>query len=444
VDIREYIEDPEEMLRTSIKGELKNHFWTLPVIIGKDSSDGHTATADSAVMGQVTQPDGTIKKVKLPSFDDMPIHFMQGGGVTSTHPVKKGDEGVVMFMNRPQDAWHESGGTQPPIDERINSLSDGRYIPGGRSNPRKLKNVSTEAHHTRSDDGKHTHETHPTNGFKTKSVDPSDTSDDPFNAATKFYESVVKGASGIAHNATSGGTTHSVTNTHDSGPQMAANNGEHTINAHPSGGAKIMSTSGLMKIAGQIESTIAGFKFPDGSIQKSAAVAIATFTGGSSSSGGPGATFPAVASDTPLTVAGHQQTNGPAFAAHALVATSIANAVSTLIILDNVEFDTNTCFNASTGRFTPNVPGYYQINGGNGLTAAQNKLTISVFKNGVEFRRGVQSASGGLQVTISCLVFLNGTSDYVDLRLYHEAGSAQNSLIGIPLAYFDAAMVRGL
>jgi hypothetical protein len=235
-----------------------------------------------------------------------------------------------------------------------------------------------------------------------------------------------------------------VTNSHDDGPQMAANNGEHTIGTHPSGGAKIMSSSGLMKIKGQIESFGDGFKFPDGSIQKSAALAIATFTGGSAGGGGgAGASFPTLASDTPIMVAGKQQTNGPAFAAYATVATSIPTAVSTVLIMDTPDFDPASAYSATTGRFNPQVPGYYQITGGNGFAAAQPKLTLSIFKNGVEFRRGNQEATGGLRSVVSGLTFLNGTTDYVDLRLYHEAGSTQSSLTGIPTAYFEGAMVRG-
>ena len=85
-------------------------------MIIKEDSDGHVATAQSAVRQILTLIDGSTKIVDFPDLETSPVHFAGGGGVTRTHPVKKGDEGMVALMAAPQDLWHDKGGVQDPID----------------------------------------------------------------------------------------------------------------------------------------------------------------------------------------------------------------------------------------------------------------------------------------------------------------------------------------
>ena len=169
MDYREFANDFEEALRAAVHGELKQTFFALPVIVTQ-ASDGHTVQLKSAIKGSTRNPDGTVTPVEYPLFQDVPVHFPGGGNVTTTHPVAVGDEGLIIFSSRPQDAWHQSGGVQMPIDDRMHSMSDGRYIPGGRSNPRKLTGVSTDSHQTRSDDGNHVVDVHPQNGTSVSST----------------------------------------------------------------------------------------------------------------------------------------------------------------------------------------------------------------------------------------------------------------------------------
>lgn len=211
VDLLELVDDPVFAIQAAIRGELKNVWTVLPVVV-QSSKEGHVAVLQSAINGQVRKDDDTIVTAPLPQFSEVPIHFAGGGGVSATHPVKSGDEGIAVFMARPQDTWHQSGGTNnDPIDSRYHSLSDARYIAGGRSDPRKLKNVAPDAHHVRSDDGKHTVEVHPTKGITHKSVPPSDASPDPFNAATTYSSTEIKHDTGVTHKRVKPGQSHSVT-----------------------------------------------------------------------------------------------------------------------------------------------------------------------------------------------------------------------------------------
>lgn len=161
----ERLNDFIESIRLAVRGETNKIWKILPVVL--QSGDGHTAVLQSAVSGVVMAPDGTISNPALPLLLDAPIHFPGGGGVTSTHPTNSGDEGIAVFTDRAQDTPHQSGGVNnDPIDDRAHHLSDSRYIPGGRSDPRKLSPApSSSSGQHRSDDGNHVSDLHPTNGI---------------------------------------------------------------------------------------------------------------------------------------------------------------------------------------------------------------------------------------------------------------------------------------
>lgn len=82
------------------------------------------------------------------------------------------------------------------------------------------------------------------------------------------------------------------------------------------------------------------------------------------------------------------------------------------------EFDTNSNYdNVTNYRFTPTQAGYYQINGAisfSGTTVTTGLVTI--YKNGVRFKTGNYVAATSVnQLEVSALVYLNGTTDYVEL-----------------------------
>ena len=246
MDPREFVDDAEELMRVAFAAQRRYVWSTIPVVVGSSSTDGHTTTLQPTIKMDVTDPSGNVTQMPLPLLGSAPIHFAGGGGVTSTHPVSQGDEGLAIIASRSIDVWHQQGGVQQQIDGRMHSLSDAHYLPGIRSDPRKLQQVSTTSHQTRSDDKKMVIDHHPQNGTRIVATDPSTAAAsatfDPFAQATKFFESLTHPSNGIAHNATDGGTTHSVTNDHTNGPKMAAVNGAHTVNAHPTNGVGIAST----------------------------------------------------------------------------------------------------------------------------------------------------------------------------------------------------------
>jgi hypothetical protein len=146
--------------------------------------------------------------------------------------------------------------------------------------------------------------------------------------------------------------------------------------------------------------------------------------------------------------------NMPAFSAGQTTLQSVANNTFTKIQLQTEEFDTASCFNntASTVSgipayaFLPNVAGYYQVNGTASFSGSGAVIIASIYKNGTEFKRGVQSGSGansGTACIASALIYFNGSTDYVELYGYQASGSALNTAAASNTTYFQAILVRG-
>ena len=89
--------------------------------------------------------------------------------------------------------------------------------------------------------------------------------------------------------------------------------------------------------------------------------------------------------------------------------------------LNTVEFDTNSCFDVTTNyRYTPQIAGYYVVYGqiyitGTGITQAQPLI----YKNGVQVVAGpfltATSSSGIASPITQIIVYMNGSTDYVEL-----------------------------
>jgi hypothetical protein len=140
----------------------------------------------------------------------------------------------------------------------------------------------------------------------------------------------------------------------------------------------------------------------------------------------------------------------PAFSAYQSSAQSaLTNATFTKIQFQTEEYDTNNNFdNATNYRFTPTVAGYYQINSRVGLSpdlAAGGAIT-AIYKNGSEFKRGGINATViglGAASNVASLVYMNGSTDYVEIYAYQNCGANSAVVAAVMSTYFQAALVRG-
>lgn len=135
--------------------------------------------------------------------------------------------------------------------------------------------------------------------------------------------------------------------------------------------------------------------------------------------------------------------NGPAFSAYGSAPQTVSNETFTKVTLDVEEFDTNSNFASS--RFTPTVAGYYQINGqvsGVG-TVSLSRTLVTLYKNGATYKYGSDGTI--TRSMISCVVYMNGTTDY--LELYGLlVGTGTMSFGGASQAdnYFNGSMIRSV
>ncbi len=153
MDQRERLDDREEALRIAFEGQQAGIWTALPGILQSFDADKMTAEVQPALQGRLRQLDGSWKDASLPLLLDCPVIFPAGGGFALTFPLAQGDEGLVVFASRCIDAWWYSGGVQKQARARMHDLSDGFFLPGCFSQPRKLSNVSTTKPQFRTADG---------------------------------------------------------------------------------------------------------------------------------------------------------------------------------------------------------------------------------------------------------------------------------------------------
>jgi hypothetical protein len=131
---------------------------------------------------------------------------------------------------------------------------------------------------------------------------------------------------------------------------------------------------------------------------------------------------------------------GPAFSAYlATSGGSIANVTFTKILFDTEIWDTNSNFASS--RFTPTVAGYYQINASYQISGTAPAF-ISIMKNGNEYKRGVWNTANTQDMTVSGVVSVNGSTDYIEIYLYQGSGGAVTPQGGSTISWFDGTLVR--
>lgn len=117
--------------------------------------------------------------------------------------------------------------------------------------------------------------------------------------------------------------------------------------------------------------------------------------------------------------------NGPAFSVYRNTNQSVSSQTNTKVAFNAEVFDTNNCFDSSsTYRFTPNVAGYYQITFGLQAEGSNAYVISTISKNGSlgsaggAFRGNRIDANGNVASIASALIYLNGSTDYLEFYGY--------------------------
>jgi len=122
----------------------------------------------------------------------------------------------------------------------------------------------------------------------------------------------------------------------------------------------------------------------------------------------------------------------PAFRVVRSADQAIADNTSTLIQFNtksgNSElFDIGGYFNTSSFRYVPQVAGYYSLTMAV-LLKSDDYQFATIRKNGAnQFGNRAWSESGIFSTgQVTGVIHLNGSSDYIDATVYHNAGSSKN------------------
>jgi hypothetical protein len=135
---------------------------------------------------------------------------------------------------------------------------------------------------------------------------------------------------------------------------------------------------------------------------------------------------------------------GPAFSAYQSSGQTLSSNTNTKIQIQTKEFDTNSNYDATTNyRFTPTIAGYYQISGAFQITSTFCGGVVNIYKNGAAFKQGSAQNTGSVANAwaVSALIYLNGSTDYVEL--YGSVTVGQNTLNTQNGTYFQGVLVRG-
>jgi len=148
-------------------------------------------------------------------------------------------------------------------------------------------------------------------------------------------------------------------------------------------------------------------------------------------------------SGTVLTTGSTFAGTGPAFSAYQSSAQSISANTFTIINLQTEVFDTNNNF--ASNRFTPTVAGYYQINASlNTTTPLSSSIYFNIYivKNGTQYTlvQGYPSPANYFGVTSSTVVYLNGSTDYIEMGT--QSNSAYTVQADSKTTFLSGCLVR--
>lgn len=142
--------------------------------------------------------------------------------------------------------------------------------------------------------------------------------------------------------------------------------------------------------------------------------------------------------------------NGPAFHAYMSNTQSASSGTYTKVAFNAEIYDTDSCYNNTASTvggipayaFKPTVAGYYQINTAVYNQAANQTNLVRIYKSGsalVEVGRfyvGSAPTIGG-----ASLVYLNGTTDYVEIYFYCSTSTTVGSNESA-LCWVNGALIR--
>jgi hypothetical protein len=155
--------------RMAIRQALADTRCASPAFLVEDmNTTEQTVTVQIAIQERVRVPAGQ-QWWDIPPIVHVPVVLPRGGGYSITMPLKKGDEGLLVFCDTCFDNWWVNGqsnsppahtsatstavsGSQTQNEIRRHYVHDCGFIPGMHSQPNVLTNYSANSMQIRKDD----------------------------------------------------------------------------------------------------------------------------------------------------------------------------------------------------------------------------------------------------------------------------------------------------
>jgi hypothetical protein len=142
-------------------------------------------------------------------------------------------------------------------------------------------------------------------------------------------------------------------------------------------------------------------------------------------------TVPANAGTMLTTGSTFSQNSGPIFSATMSATQTISSATFTKVALDSASaFGSLTnSWDAANRRFLPTIEGYYFITGQIYATGAgwADQSLITIYKNGGNEVRCQDAGAKTYNLTVSAILYMNGTTDYLEVYAYSSSGKTIES-----------------
>lgn len=139
---------------------------------------------------------------------------------------------------------------------------------------------------------------------------------------------------------------------------------------------------------------------------------------------------------------------GPAFSVYRATSDQSFSITSyTKVQFNTVTFDTASAWDAANYRFRPLVAGYYQLNLNLsvGASGTYGEVIASIYKNGSESAWAAVApiaTSGRNSPTVSSVIYLNGSTDYVEGFVYLQTGTSPAIQANTQRSQFSGCLVR--
>ena len=129
---------------------------------------------------------------------------------------------------------------------------------------------------------------------------------------------------------------------------------------------------------------------------------------------------------------------------------TLPGTTNTLVQLNVVDYDERDWFENTTYKFSPQQEGYYQVNAGVLVAAgvSDKAIRVRLYRNGTDkLAEGqqVESATGyNIRAHISDIVYLNGSTDYLQLYAYNADGTSRTLVGSSASTFMSMAYVAGI